>query len=72
MHALVTIFLNIDYRTAVNHGLGEPTGFVGDTSVKMVEVDSLEQLTTTQLNSFSRSQHGTYRPCMEIQDVAKL
>ena len=42
-----------EYKIVLNNGMGETSGFMGNTSVKIVERESVEQLSTTHLNSIN-------------------
>ena len=74
--SVFTIFLThgTEWRIAVNKGMGESSGFMGDTSVKTVERESVKQLCTNTVKlsqpgskkTQHASKHGTWRQDRKI------
>ena len=47
---------DIEYRTAMNSGMGKCSSFMGDASMKTVKLESRRQLLLALLNSVNQSQ----------------
>lgn len=64
---ITVLTLDVEYRLNLNDGVGEPSSFMGDSSVKTDEKESMKQLSTTPLQV-----HTWQRSCIEILRVKKV